>query len=55
MDLLVGVQVSDVLLKLHRVERDKGAEVTAQLVTARVTLPLVLEEKGFVGAGEITL
>ena len=55
MDLLAGVQMSNVLLELHRVERDEGAEVTAELVGPRVAEPLVLEEKSFIGGREITL
>lgn len=55
MDLFVGVQMSNVPLKLHRVKRDEGAKVTGELVMSRVTVPLVLEEDGFVGAREITL
>lgn len=55
MDLLSGVQMSNVLLKLHGVKRDEGAEIAAQLVISRVTEPLVLEEDGLIGAGEVTL
>lgn len=55
MDLLSGVQMSNVLLKLHGVKRDEGAEIAAQLVVSRVTEPLVLEEDGLIGAGEVTL
>lgn len=53
-DLLVGVQVSDVLLKLHGVKCDEGAEVTAELVVSWVTVPPVLEEDALIGAGKIT-
>lgn len=55
MDLLSGVQMSNVLLKLHGVKCDERAEIAAQLVISRVTEPLVLEEDGLVGAGEVTL
>lgn len=55
MDLLIGVHKSNVLLKLHRVKGDEGAEVTAELVIPWVTVPQVLEEHSFIGAGEITL
>lgn len=55
MDLLSGVQMSNVLLKLHGVKCDEGAEIAAQLVVSRVTEPLVLEEDGLIGAGEVTL
>lgn len=55
MDLLIGVQMSKVVLKLHRVKCDKGAKVTAKLVTSWVTMPLVLEENGLIGARKITL
>lgn len=54
-DLLVGVQMADVLLELHGVKGDEGAEVTAEPVAARVTVPPVLQEEGFIGAGEVTL
>lgn len=43
------------LFKLHRVKRDKGAEVTAKLLVSWVAVPLVLEEDGLIGAREITL
>lgn len=55
MDLLVGVQMANVLLKLHRVKGDEGAKVAAKLVTSWVTMPLVLEEDALIGAREITL
>lgn len=54
MDLLVGVQMSNVLLKLYRVKRGKGAKVTAKLVAPWVTETLVLEENCFVGTRKIT-
>lgn len=54
-DLLVGVQMPEVLLKLHGVERDKGAEVAAELFRPYMTEPLVLEEDCFIGARKIAL
>jgi len=54
-DLLVGVQMTDVALELHGVERGEGAKVTAELVAARVTVPLVPEEDGLVGTRELAL
>lgn len=55
MDLLIGVQMSNVLLKLHRVKCNEGAKVTAKLFISWVTMPLVLEEDSLIGAREITL
>lgn len=49
MDLLVGVQMSDVLLELHRVKCDEAAEVAAKLFISWVTVPLVLEEDSLIG------
>lgn len=54
-DLLVGVQMPEVLLKLDGVERDKGAEVAAELFRPCMTEPLVLEEDCFIGARKIAL
>lgn len=54
-DLLTGVQVSHVLLELHRVEGDEGAEVAAELLGPGVPVPLVLQEDALVGAGEAAL
>lgn len=47
--------MADVLLKLHGVEGDKGAKVTAELFVARVTEPPVPQEHRFVGAAEIAV
>lgn len=55
MDLFTGMQMSNVLLKLHRVKCDKRAKVTAKLVVPRVTMALMLEEDRLIGAREITL
>ena len=54
-DLLVGVQMSHVLLELHGVKGDEGAELTAELLLARVALAPVLQEQALVGAGEVAL
>lgn len=54
-DLLVGVQMPEVLLELHGVERDKGAEVAAELFRPCMTEPLVLEKDCFIGARKIAL
>lgn len=54
-DLLVGVQMSNVLLELHGVKCGEGAKVTAKLVVPWVTVPPVLEEDGLIGTREITL
>lgn len=55
MDLLIGVQVSNVSFELHRVECRKVAKVAAELLTACVALPLMPQEGGLVGTREITL
>lgn len=55
MDLFVGVQMSNVLLELNGVECDERAKVTAELVSPWVAVPLVLEEKSFIGGREIAL
>lgn len=55
MDLLVGVQMSNVLLKLHGVQCDEGAKVTAKPVVSWVTVPLVLDEDSLIGTREVTL
>ena len=52
-DLLAGMQMSHVLLELHRVEGDEGAELTAELLLPRVSLAPVLQEHALVGAGEV--
>lgn len=54
-NLLIGVQMPNVLLKLHRVKCDEGAKITAKLVISGVAMPLVLEEDCFVRARIITL
>lgn len=48
MDLLVGVKMSQVLLKLHRVQCGEGAEIAAQFVISGVAVPLVPKEGRFV-------
>lgn len=48
MDLLTGMKMSQVLLKLHRVKCGVGAEIAAQFVISRVAVPLVPKEGCFV-------
>lgn len=48
MDLLIGVKMSQVLLKLHRVKCGEGAEIAAQFVVSRVAVSLVPKEGCFV-------
>ena len=55
MDLLAGVQTSHVLLELHGVKGDEGAELAAELLLPRVAPPPVLQEHALVGAGEVAL
>lgn len=54
-DLLIGVKMLQVLLQLHRVESDKGAEVAAELLVSGVAAPQVPEEDVLIGGGEVTL
>lgn len=54
-DLLMSMHLAYMVLVGYRVESGKGAEGAAQLLTARVTLLLVLAEQVFVGAGKVTV
>lgn len=48
MDLLVGVQVSHVLLERHRVKGHKMAKLTGEPLASRVSLPPVLDKQAFI-------
>lgn len=48
MDLLIGVEMSQVMLKLHRVKCGEGAETATEFVISRVAVPLVPKEGCFV-------
>lgn len=54
-DLLVGVHLAHVVMKLHGVESGVGAEAALELLAARVPLLLVLAENVLVGADEVAL
>lgn len=54
-DLLVGMHLAHMIVKLHRVESGIGAETAQELLTAWVPLLLVLAENMLVGADEVTL
>lgn len=54
-DLLISVEMADMLLELHRIERGKGAEVAGQLHVPGMALQFVLPEEVLVGAGEVAL
>lgn len=54
-DLLICMETANVLLKLHWVEGDEGAEFTVQLFLAWVPLSLVSLKVALVGAGEVAL
>lgn len=54
-DLLVGMHLAHVVVKLHRVESGVGAEAALELLAARVPLLLVLAENVLVGADEVAL
>lgn len=54
-DLLIGVHLAHVVVKLHRVESGIGAEAALELLAAWVPLLLVLAENVLVGADEVTL
>lgn len=54
-DLLVCMETANVLLKFHWIVGAEGAEITLQLLLARVPLSLVSLEEELAGAGEVTL
>jgi len=54
-DLLVGMHLAHVVVKLHGVESGVGAEAALELLAARMPLLLVLAENVLVGADEVTL
>lgn len=45
----------DVLLKIHGVERNKGAKVAAKLFVPRVTEPPVPQKDRFIGAAKVAV
>lgn len=54
-DLLVGMHLAHMVMKLHRIESGIGAETALELLAAWVPLLLVLAENVLVGADEVTL
>lgn len=55
MDLLAGVQVSQVAFKVHGVKGREGAEVTGQPADAGVSLAPVSKEGALVGGAEVAV
>lgn len=54
-DLLVGMHLAHVVVKLHGVESGIGAETALELLAAWMPLLLVLAENVLVGADEVAL